>query len=58
MKKNMLAETLLLSKINLVVNLLELMRVKKAMIQTMKLVEYKHLSVNLKTNNEKNQTKK
>ena len=54
----MLAETLLLSKINLVVNLLELMRVKKAMIQTMELVEYKHLSVNLKTNNEKNQTKK
>ena len=54
MKKNMLAETLLLSKINLVVNLLELIRVKKAMIQTMKLVEYKHLSVNLKTNNQKN----
>ena len=36
---------------NLVVNLLELIRVKKAMMQTMKLVEYKHLSVNLKTDN-------
>ena len=36
---------------NLVVNLLELIRVKKAMMQTMKLVEYKHLSVNLKTHN-------
>ena len=32
-------------KINLVVNLLVLIRVKKAMMQTMKLVEYKHLSV-------------
>ena len=31
---------------NLVVNLLELTRVKKATIQTMKKVEYKHLSVN------------
>ena len=47
-----------IEKKNLVLNLLELTRVKKAMIQTMKLVEYKHLSVNLKTNNEKNQTKK
>ena len=38
-------------KKNLVVDLLELIRVKKAMMQTMKLVEYKHLSVNLKTDN-------
>ena len=58
MKKNMLAETLFLRKKdkkhqrkNLVVNLLELIRVRKAMMQTMKLVEYKHLSVNLKTDN-------
>ena len=36
---------------NLAVNLLELIRVKKAMIQTIKLVGYKHLSVNLKTDN-------
>ena len=36
---------------NLVVNLLELIRVKKAMMQNMKLVEYKLLSVNLKTDN-------
>ena len=36
-------------KENLIANLLELIRVKKAMMQTMKLVEYKHLSVNLKT---------
>ena len=35
----------------LVVNSLELIRVKKAMMQTIKLVEYKHLSVNLKTDN-------
>ena len=34
-----------------VLNLLGLTRVKKAMIQTMKLVEYKHLSINLKTDN-------
>ena len=34
---------------NLVVNLLELIRLKKAMMQNMKAVEYKHLSVNLKT---------
>ena len=40
-----------LKKKNLVVNLLELIRVKKAMMETMKLVEYKHLSVNLKTEN-------
>ena len=36
---------------NLVVNLLELIRVKRVMMQTMKLVEYKHLSINLKTDN-------
>ena len=35
----------------LVINLLELMRVKKAMMKTMKLVQYKYLSVNLKTEN-------
>ena len=39
------------NKKNLVVNLLELIRVKKAMIETMKVIEYKHLSVNLKTEN-------
>ena len=39
------------TKKKLVVNLLELIRVKKAMMQTMKLVEYKHLSVNLKAAN-------
>ena len=39
---------------NLVANLLELIRVKKAMMQTMKLVEYKYLSVKLKKNNSKN----
>ena len=55
-KKVILTETLFLrrkdkkyQKKNLVVNLLELIRVKKAMMQTMKLVEQKHLSVNLKT---------
>ena len=37
-------------KKNLVVNLLELIRVSVMMI-IMKLVEYKHLSVNLKTDN-------
>ena len=56
-EKNMLAETLFLrkkdqkrQKKNLIVNLLELIRVKKAIMQTMKLV-YKHLSVDLKTDN-------
>ena len=55
-KKVILTETLFLrrkdkkyQKKNLVVNLLELIRVKKAMMQTMKLVEQKHLSVNLET---------
>ena len=38
-------------KRNLVVNLLKLIRVKKVMMQTMKLVEYKHLSVNLERDN-------
>ena len=36
---------------NLIVNLLELIRVKKAMVQTMKLAECKHLSVILKKDN-------
>ena len=56
MKEHMLTETLFLrrknkklQKRNMVVNLLELIQVKKVMMQTMKLVEYKHLSVNLKT---------
>ena len=54
----MLAENLFLRKKDkkrqekiLVVIFLELIRVKKAMMQTMKLVEYKHLSANLKTDN-------
>ena len=56
MKKVILTETLCLEenkrssrKKNLVVNLLELIRVKKAIMQTMKPVEYKHLLVTLKT---------
>ena len=56
-KKNMLAETLFLrkkdkkcQKKNLVVNLLELIQVS-IMMEITKLVEYKHLSVNLKTDN-------
>ena len=58
MKKVILRETLFLrrkdkkhQKKNLILNLLELIRVKKAMMQTMKLVEYKYLSKNLKTDN-------
>ena len=58
MKKVILTETLFFSrkekkhkKKNLVVKILELLRVRKAMMQTMKLVEYNHLSVNLKTEN-------
>ena len=54
MKEHMLTGTLFLRrkdkksyKRNLAVNLLELIQVKKVMMQTMKLVEYKHLSVNL-----------
>ena len=39
---------------NLVVNLLELIQVKKTIMQTTKPVEYKNLLVNLKTNNLKN----
>ena len=44
-------------KKNLVINLFELIRVKKGMIQTMKLVEHKYLSINLKTDNQTNETK-
>ena len=58
MKKVILTETLFLrgkdknhQKKKLVVNLLELIRVKKAMMQAMKQAEYKHLSANLKTDN-------
>ena len=36
---------------NLVVNLLELIRVKKAIMQSMKPAQYKHLLLSLKTNN-------
>ena len=36
-------------KKNLIVHLLELILVEKILMQTMKLVEYKYLSVNLKT---------
>ena len=35
----------------LIVSLLELIQVKKVMMQIMKLVEYRHLLVNLKTDN-------
>ena len=58
MKKVILTESLCLMgkdkkhlKKRLFVNLLELIRIKKAMMQTFKPVEYKHLSVNLKTDN-------
>ena len=58
MKKVIIAEILFLrkkdkkhQKKNLVVNPLELIQVKKVIMQTMKLVEYKHESVNLKTGN-------
>ena len=54
MKKDMLTETLFLRrkdkkhlKKNMAVNLLELMQIR-VMIKIMKLVEYKHLSINLK----------
>ena len=54
MKKDMLTETLFLrrkdkkhQKKNLVVNLLELIQIR-VLIEIMKLVEYKHLSENLK----------
>ena len=40
-------------KKNLFVNLLELIRPKKAVMQTMKPVEYKHLLVSLKTKNKR-----
>ena len=36
---------------NLVVNLLGLIQLKKTTMQTMKLAEYKYLSVNLRTDN-------
>ena len=56
-EKNMLTETLFLKrkekkyqKKNLVVELLELIQVS-IMMKIMKLVEYKHLLVNLKTDN-------
>ena len=42
-------------KKNLIVNLLELIQVKKAMMQVMKFVEHKHLLVNVKTGNKENQ---
>ena len=42
-------------KKNLIVNLLELIQVKKAMIQVMKFLEHKHLLVNVKTGNKENQ---
>ena len=58
MKKVILTDALFLrrkdkkhQKKNLAVSLLELIRLKKAMMQTMKPVENKHLSVNLKTEN-------
>ena len=35
-------------------NLLELIQVKKAMIQVMKFLEHKHLLVNVKTGNKEN----
>ena len=42
-------------KKNLIVNLLELIQVKKAMMQVMKFVEHKHLLLNVKTGNKENQ---
>ena len=58
MKNFVLTHTLFLKgkdkkhqKKNLVVNSLEVIRVKNAVIQIFKLVEYKRLSVNLKTDN-------
>ena len=58
MKKVTLTEILFLrrkdkkhQKKNLVVNLLELIRAKQAIMQTMKSAEYKHLLVSLKTKN-------
>ena len=38
---------------NLIVNLLQLVQVRKSMMQTMKLVEYRHLSVSSKTKKNK-----
>ena len=42
----------------MVVNLLELIWVKKAIIQTIRPVEYKHLPVNLNTDNKNKLNKK
>ena len=60
MKKVILTEILFLKKKdkrhqkkNLTVHLLELILVKKIMMQTMKLVEYRPLSVSLKTKKKK-----
>ena len=60
MKKVILTETLFLKKKdkkrqkkNLVVNLLELIRGEKVMMQTMKLVEYRRLSASLKIKKKK-----
>ena len=64
MKKVILTETLFLKKKdkkrqkkNLTVNLLELILVRKIMMQTMKLVEYIRLSVILETKKMKIKTK-
>ena len=55
MKKDILTEILFLKKKDkkrykkdFIANLLELIQVRRAMMQTMKLVEYKYLLVNLK----------
>ena len=42
---------------NLIVNLLELIRVRRAMMQATKLVEYKHLLVNLRKKKKENKIK-
>ena len=64
MKKVIVIETLFLKKKekrhqkkNLTVHLLELILVKKIMMQTMKLVEYRCLSVSLKTKKNKIEVK-
>ena len=57
MKKYMLTEALFLKRKKealekiLDCKFIRLIRVKKVMMQIMKLLEYKHLLVNLKTNN-------
>ena len=62
MKKVIMTETLFLKKKdnrhqkkNFIVDLLELIQVKKAMMQTKRLAEYKHLLVNLKKKKKKTQ---